>query len=145
MHMKRTGLLLKVAALLAAMLMLTAAMAFAQAEAPADWDGMIFSLTWFDGNGEQQTAQAVPVYEQPGSFWICIPGDANAAGLFFDASHPWHEYTFDPMPGSALPVPADAGDRLNADTPYIVVTAADSESYYSFRLYISFKIGRAHV
>ena len=108
MHMKNTGLLMKVAALLAALMMLTAVIAIAQAEAPADWDGMVFSLTWFDGNGEQQTAQAVPVYDQPGSFWICVPADANMAGLFFDASHPWHEFTFDPMPGSTLPVPADA-------------------------------------
>ena len=61
MHMKKTGLLMKVAALLAALMMLTAVMAIAQAEAPADWDGMIFSLTWFDGNGEQQTVQAVPI------------------------------------------------------------------------------------
>ena len=86
MYMKRTGLLLKVAALLAALLMLTTATAFAQAEAPADWDGMVFSLTWFDGNGEQQTAQAVPVYEQPGS----IPAVSGPRRLFRGAGLPVH-------------------------------------------------------
>ena len=138
MKNKQRGILKKAGALMTALLMLLAAVP-ASFAASADWTELEIILSWFDANGEEQRAAAVPTAVTEtgeGCFWAMVAPDAPLDGLIFTASHPMHEYEFSPASGTVLEGVADAGEVMDGVT-CLPVTATENEMTEVFWLYVS--------
>ena len=128
MKNKQRGILKKAGALMTALLMLLAAVP-ASFAASADWTELEIILSWFDANGEEQRAAAVPTAVTEtgeGCFWAMVAPDAPLDGLIFTASHSMHEYEFSPASGTVLEGVADAGEVMDGVT-CLPVTATENE------------------
>ena len=87
------------------MIVLTLVLSAAAMAAGADWSELMITLSWTDGNGDIQSADASPVTASEageGCFWVMLPSDAPLDGLTFSAYHPRHEYEFVPASGDIL-------------------------------------------
>ena len=96
MKNRHSWILKKAAALLIALTLMMSALPAAMAVAP-DWSDMKITVSWIDAaTGEAVYADAAPVYDAEGNFWIMISPEAPLDGLTIFVTHPNGTYQISP-------------------------------------------------
>ncbi len=152
--MKNTGKLKKLTALITAILLILAAIPVSLA-LPDNWGDLVtVTLDWQDdeGNWQEEPVAAVPLNEEPGSFFAYLEPGTPVYAIRLDVSYAAHEdWIFetktDPYTDvynsieTLLDLSAmDAGDTLDSNvSPYIEIRAyaPDMSEGETFRLYVS--------
>ena len=92
MKNRHSWILKKAAALLIALTLLMSALPAAIAVTP-DWGDLKITVSWVDAaTGETVYADAAPVYDAEGNFWIMISPEAPLDGLTIFVTHPNETY-----------------------------------------------------
>ena len=106
-------ILKKAAALLIALTLLMSALPAALAVTP-DWSELQITVSWINAaTGETAYANATPVYDAEGNFWIMLPPEAPLDGLTIFVTHPNEAYQIWPAAGEALGYVTVVGDTMD--------------------------------
>ena len=140
MNRDRSQGIRRILAMLMALMMLLTMAGGALAEDPAG-----FEVQWVDAEGNLAAAQAVPVPEMEGSYWVRVPEGTNLSDLalrFGEAFYPGCTYTLTTafLSGDALNQiqPADAGAEGNEGNRIMVTFyGPDGSEAGRIALYIS--------
>ena len=113
MKNRHSWILKKAAALLIALTLLMSALPAALAVAP-DWSELQITVSWINAaTGETAYANATPVYDAEGNFWIMLPPEAPLDGLTIFVTHPNEAYQIWPAAGEALGYVTVVGDTMD--------------------------------
>ncbi|MBR3334805.1 MAG: hypothetical protein IKG23_10980, partial [Clostridia bacterium] len=138
MKNRHSWILKKAAALLIALTLALSALPAAMAAAP-DWSSLQITVSWTNAaTGETVYANATPVYDAEGNFWMMLPPDAPLDGLTIFVSHPNEAYQISPAPGQALGYVTVVGDTMDGMSYVpISVTNPETGSTETYCLYVS--------
>ncbi|MBR6165433.1 MAG: hypothetical protein IKQ45_05850, partial [Clostridia bacterium] len=95
-------------------------------------------VSWTDSEGYPCQQVAMPVEEEDGTFWVCVPEDAlgDLTVSIYAPDQP--DFPMELLDGGMLTDVADAGDTLNGETPYSFLQTVENGQYGdAFFLYIS--------
>ncbi|MBQ6514651.1 MAG: hypothetical protein IJI09_08000, partial [Clostridia bacterium] len=138
MKNRHSWILKKAAALLIALTLLMSALPAALAVTP-DWSELQITVSWINAaTGETAYANATPVYDAEGNFWIMLPPEAPLDGLTIFVTHPNEAYQIWPAAGEALGYVTVVGDTMDGIN-YLPITVTNPEtgSTETYCLYVS--------
>ena len=130
MKNRHSWILKKAAALLIALTLMMSALPAAMAVAP-DWSDLKITVSWIDAaTGEAVYADAAPVYDAEGNFWIMISPEAPLDGLTIFVTHPNGTYQISPAAGEALGYVTVVGDTM--DRAFAKATVPTGVHWYNW-------------